>query len=202
MHKFLLKGKNFICNCPRCADPTEFGTFGSSLVCQKCKSKKKESKLTKDDEKGLIMAFKTDSNRNSDERKSIVENVFIWKCNLCGIEKSEKEVETLCAILHQKCEDLINRIPDENSICDYEVFIKKYSGTLLHPNHMFLTNLKYSLSGFYGRLEGYQMHQMDETALLRKKQVCEEALHVLNKLDPGISPRRGLLCLYFTLTLV
>ena len=165
------------------------GTFGSSLVCQKCKSKKKGGKLAKDDESGLIMAVKRGSNTLEDGRD---ENDYIWECNLCGIQKTEKEVENLCSILLQKCEDLINCIPDQNSISKFEAFIKKYSGTLLHPNHMFLTNLKYSLSGFYGRLEGYQMQELDEASLLRKKQICEEALNVLNKVDSKLSPRKGL----------
>ena len=125
---------------------------------------------------GLIMEVRSDTRENYDEIKSNKDSDSIWQCNSCGIEKTEKEVETLCSILHQKCEDLVNCIPDRSSISKFEAFIKKYSGTLLHPNHMFLTNLKFSLSGFYGRLEGYQMHEMDEGTLIRKKNVCEEAL--------------------------
>ena len=136
------------------------------------------------------MAVKLGSNTHKEGRD---ENNYIWECNLCGIQKTEKEVETLCTILLQKCEDLINRIPDQDSIPKFEAYIKKYSGTLLHPNHMFLTNLKYSLSGFYGRLEGYQMQELNEASLLRKKHICEEVLNVLNKVDSKSSPRKGLL---------
>ena len=136
------------------------------------------------------MSVKKASKIRKDDRD---ENDYIWQCNLCGIKKTEKEVENLCSILLQKCEDLINCIPNQNSIPKFEDFIKKYSGTLLHPNHMFLTNLKYSLSGFYGRLEGYQMQELDEASLLRKKHICEEALNVLNKVDSKLSPRKGLL---------
>ena len=136
------------------------------------------------------MAVKLGSNTLKDGKD---ENNYIWECNLCGTQKTEKEVETLCSILLQKCEDLINRIPDQDSIPKFEDFIKKYSGTLLHPSHMFLTNLKYSLSGFYGRLEGYQMQELNEASLLRKKHICEEVLNVLNKVDSKLSPRKGLL---------
>ena len=173
------------------------GTFGSSLVCQKCKQNKKGKRLLKEDKTGLIMAVKEDSNKENNVKDANLESNPIWKCNSCGLEKNEKEVETLCYILHQKCEDLINSIPDQSSISEYEAFIKKYSGTLLHPNHMFLTNLKYSLCGFYGRLSGYEMQEMDEATLLRKKQICEETLYVLNRIDPGISPRRGLFYVHF-----
>ena len=82
-------------------------------------------------------------------------------------------------------------------VCKFEAFIKKYEGSILHSNHMLLTNLKYSLSGFYGRLPGYEMEEMNATTLSRKKEICEETLQVLNKIDPGISPRRGMFLFAF-----
>lgn len=33
----LQMGKFFTCNCQRCRDPTELGTFASAVLCQKCK---------------------------------------------------------------------------------------------------------------------------------------------------------------------
>ncbi|KAJ8935853.1 hypothetical protein NQ318_016872 [Aromia moschata] len=35
----LLKTKHFFCKCARCCDPTEFGTYMSSIYCKKCKGK-------------------------------------------------------------------------------------------------------------------------------------------------------------------
>ena len=66
---------------------------------------------------------------------------------------------------------------------------------------MFLTNIKYSLSGCYGRLPGYEMQEMNVSSLSRKKQICEEALKVLNKIDRGISPRRGTFILFIVFLL-
>merc|ERR1712110_1209844 len=106
----------------------------------------------------------------------------VWKCTTCGNTKSEKEVENICWIIHKEAEELINSfnsfnsahsIPDKTSVSKFEAFIKKYEGSILHSNHMLLTNLKYSLSGFYGRLPGYEMEEMSATTLKRKKEICE-----------------------------
>lgn len=32
----LLRTKHFLCNCPRCLDPTEYGTHMSAILCKKC----------------------------------------------------------------------------------------------------------------------------------------------------------------------
>ena len=61
----------------------------------------------------------------------------------------------------------------------------------MHSNHMILVNLKFSLCGFYGRIPGYTMNEMTEEMLTRKKQLCEQTLAVLNKIDAGQSPRKG-----------
>ena len=185
-----------MCTCTRCTDPTELGTFGSTLICQKCKKKKKGNKSINEDQFGFMMATNNHLNDSNPNWNTNCED-NTWKCTTCGNTKSEKEVENICWIIHKEAEELINSIPDKTSVSKFEAFIKKYEGSILHSNHMLLTNLKYSLSGFYGRLPGYEMQEMNATTLSRKKQICEESLQVLNKIDPGISPRRGIFCLAF-----
>jgi len=74
-----------------------------------------------------------------------------------------------------------------------ERFLSQHQGKTVHANHMSLLNLKYSLCGFYGRVGGYTMNEMTEEMLRRKKQLCEETLAVLNKIDAGPSPRKGII---------
>ena len=57
---------------------------------------------------------------------------------------------------------------------------------------MFLCLVKYSLAGYYGRLPGFQMHEMTPEVISRKRQVCEEALAVISKIDHEIGVRKGL----------
>ena len=165
-------------------------------MCQRCRKKNKENKNIKEDRFGFMMTTNTNLNHSNPNLKTdCMDNV--WKCTTCGNTKSEKEVENICCIIHKESEELTNSIPDKTSVSKFEAFIKKYEGSILHSNHMLLTNLKYSLSGFYGRLPGYEMQEMNATALSRKKEICEETLQVLNKIDPGISPRRGMfLCAF------
>ena len=180
------QGKKFTCSCPRCIDPTEMGTFGSALICQSCRKKKKGHKTKDSDTSGLLL-LKTVA--ESAGTKACDNNVF--ECNTCRAKKDYKDVEEFCLNIFNESEYLINAVPDRSSISKFEAFIKKYGGTFLHSDHMILTNLKYSLSGFYGRLPGYEMHEIDVAALTRKRQICDEALKVLNRIDLGISPRRG-----------
>jgi hypothetical protein len=49
--------------------------------------------------------------------------------------------------------------PDENhvpSVDDHERFLKKFSGRLVHPNHVLIVDVKYKLAKMYGRVEGYE----------------------------------------------
>ena len=63
---------------------------------------------------------------------------------------------------------------------------------ILHPNHMFFCLVKYSLSGYYGLLPGFEMHEMKPEVINRKRQICQETLDVIEKIDQGIGVRKGL----------
>ena len=177
------------------------GTLGSSLICQKCKPMKSDKNSTHNNSIGLVMEMKDEAKLEPKnvEKDTMTDEAKVWKCNSCGSIHSEQEVENVCLAIHHESEQLINSAPDRSSISKYEAFIQRYSGSILHPNHMLLANLKYSLSGFYGRLPGYEMQDMNNSTLARKKQICEETLQVLNRIDPGISPRRGMVTLPFVL---
>jgi hypothetical protein len=56
---------------------------------------------------------------------------------------------------------------------------------------MFLCLVKYSLAGYYGRLPGFQMHEMTPEVISRKRQICQETLNVIEKIDLGIGVRKG-----------
>ena len=158
------------------------GTFGSALVCQKCK-KSKMGKSKANDNIGLIMAKPIHSLKK--------ESAVRWECNACSFTKNEVDIESLCLNINNEAESLVSSVPDRSTISKFEAFIKKYEGSILHPNHMLLTNIKYNLATMYGRLPGYEMQEMDIIKLSRKKQLCEEALAALNRIDQGLSPRRG-----------
>ena len=168
----------------------EMGTFGSTLICQKCKQSK-TGNCKSNDSVGLLMT----KPHNSSKKESDAQ----WNCNVCGLTKSEGDVESMCLSIYNEADSLTSSVPDRSSISKFEAYIKKYEGSILHPNHMLLTNIKYNLATMYGRLPGYEMQEMDIATLSRKKQLCEGALSVLNRIDQGISPRRGMVNLPFVL---
>ena len=66
-------GKFFICNCPRCSDPTELGTYSSALWCRKCKNNK--GKMISSDTKDI----------EAD-----------WKCDRCNFKLKYDQVQDIC----------------------------------------------------------------------------------------------------------
>ena len=72
------------------------------------------------------------------------------------------------------------------------MYLAKYSKKL-HPNNVCMVRVKNKLAGFYGRLPGYTMLDMtmNRELLDRKQKLCEEALDVVDKLEPGLSSTKG-----------
>ena len=89
----------FTCSCQRCLDPTELGTFGSALICQKCRPKKKGKRKMADDNVGLLMPPEPSTTENTSDGKLKAIN---WICNSCGLAKSEKEIEEICMNIHRE----------------------------------------------------------------------------------------------------
>ena len=69
---------------------------------------------------------------------------------------------------------------------------KKYAGKL-HKNHGVLTELKQYLISGMGRLPGYEMDDLKESDHRQKVLLCQEALDVLDIVEPGMSLGRGLM---------
>ena len=93
----------------------------------------------------------------------------------------------------EESEQIINK-PEHWTVDLAEMYLKKY-GNFLDPNHPLMARIKVKLAGFYGRCPGYTMMDMSYNRNIpdRKKQVCQEALEALEKLQPGLSTTRGLL---------
>ena len=93
----------------------------------------------------------------------------------------------------EESEQIINK-PEHWTVDLAEMYLKKY-GNFLDANHPLMVRIKVKLAGFYGRCPGYTMMDMSYNRNIpdRKKQVCQEALEALEKLQPGLSTTRGLL---------
>ncbi|EFA08507.1 SET domain-containing protein SmydA-8 [Tribolium castaneum] len=160
----LLENKFFECQCRRCSDPTELGTFTSALICPKCKD-------------GFVLS----SNPLDPEAD--------WTCsnyNKCpGYKISAKSMQLLLDKITQEVDNI-----DCNDVITMETFLKKYRN-VLHPTHYINLSVKLSLSQLYGRINGFLIDELSDEVLTRKLEICEEIIKVFNVIEPGFTRLRG-----------
>ena len=83
---------NFRCQCPRCNDPTEFGTYTSGVNCCHCDG-------------GILLVNSTDTK---------------WKCQKCPHESGHSEIWTsILKPLERAKQDCISQTANENVIEQY-----------------------------------------------------------------------------------
>ncbi|XP_034481961.1 SET domain-containing protein SmydA-8 [Drosophila innubila] len=152
--------KCFDCTCARCSDPTELDTFAGSRMCEKCKV-------------GKFISLNP------------LQNTANWKCQLCNIVKSAKEVLTQDANLQQEIEELDKTTPEA-----LEDFLYRHR-VELHETNTHILQVKYALTQLYGNAPGFAMEELSEKSLQRKMDLCEELLQLSNLIDGGWSIFRG-----------
>jgi len=160
--------KFFTCKCERCSDPTELGCHISSLRCQhpKCTNVHDQKGL-----QGMIVP--------EDPYKPETD----WKCLSCKEEYSVNYVSCLIHKAGQEMEDLQEKVGD---ISAKEDFLKRFLKTF-SPNHFYLLEVKVEIAQLYGRTSEEPLHLLPPKKLLRKIQLCDELLAVLNIITPGKS---------------
>ncbi len=100
---------HFECECRRCADPTECGSFISAVKCEVCG----EGDLLPEDS---------------------LNPEALWRCCRCGHAASSAVVEAVV----DATEEELDAICASGEFVRYHTFLEKYSGSLLHPNHFLL----------------------------------------------------------------
>jgi len=170
--KALLRmGKFFGCNCERCSDPTELGTYTSALICSKCQPDPDNVKS------GRILPSDVSSGDSS------------WKCESCEHTVNAGAVAQTFARIKAESE----RLDADPKVETMENFVSKYSGKVLHPNHVLVLDRVYNLAKMYGRMEGYGADVLTDEQLGTKRALCERALAVLNKIIPGRMRKRAMM---------
>ncbi|KAH8244081.1 hypothetical protein KR038_000446 [Drosophila bunnanda] len=176
----LRQAKCFDCSCARCQDPEELGSFAGAQTCQKCKA-------------GKIISLNP------------LQNAANWKCQLCNLKRSAKEVLTVDNQLQQELESL-----DKTTPVALEDFIYRHRADL-HETNTHILQAKYALTQLYGSAPGYAMDgkilnifiyiyniysnnnalDLSEESLTRKVELCEELLKLADIFDGGWSIFRG-----------
>lgn len=65
-----------------------------------------------------------------------------------------------------------------------ENLLRKYR-IVLHGQHYIQTGLRQNLIEMYGRVGGYELHDLSDVMLERKIELCRQVLDTLNAIHPG-----------------
>ncbi|XP_026746343.1 SET domain-containing protein SmydA-8 [Trichoplusia ni] len=166
---FLADSKFFMCDCRRCADPTELGTHLSTLKCNKC-------------DNGVIMSTNP------------LDNDAPWACSEknCEFRTSGAAMRKMLAVVQAEIEQLDALEPGPAAIEQREAVINKYK-SVFHPRHSLLLSLKHTLAQLYGRVEGYGIDELPDLMLERKAEFCRLVLSTLDVIMPGETRMRGMM---------
>jgi len=155
--KMLFKKWFFWCECNRCKDRTESGSFLGAFLCT-------ESKC------GGPMVPQNPRDEESD-----------YICLNCEHSFSNKYAQR---ILKNAESDIRNIVQGLDLLQHLEHWIDLKS-TILHPNNYLMISVKRKLGSMYGNCAPYLMKSISIPILERKIQVCHEVYSALDKLDPG-----------------
>lgn len=167
--KFLSEQWHFDCQCPRCTDPTEFGTLTSGLPCTACSS-------------GLLLP--TTAGSRVDKTAC-----SLWTCHLCGetcplnlVEERERNLV---------CEARL--LPKPFTIRSSLEQLRALSRTL-HSNHVLVMSLKqrflFTFSIGLKKVRDLSAEQRLQLAplFLAQEKYCRQLLAYHEVLDPGETP--------------
>nr|XP_022917616.1 protein msta isoform X1 [Onthophagus taurus] len=171
----LISSKNFECNCQRCSDPTEFGTYVGSIYCSMCRQHNKSNCCPK-----MISTDPLDASAP-------------WECEQCSRSMNAKQYSYGNETLKNEILRLDKKNPKK-----FEEFLEKYKD-ILHPTNSHVLEVKYALSQMHGNMDGFLLTDLGDDLLIdlteeqiqRKIDVCKELLEIADVLEPGFSRFRG-----------
>ena len=82
---------------------------------------------------------------------------------------------------------------------DFEGFLTKYAKKL-HPDHVLMVKVKSKMAGFYRKVPGYTMAELSQNKELieKKLKLCQDAMKVLEKIEPGYGSLKGWYIEYYS----
>lgn len=160
-HEHLLTNKYFVCECQRCRDPTELGTYLSALRC--------------------IGDEQTNCNGTmlpTDPHDAATE----WRCDSCPVRLENDKVGVLLSHIEDEVDGLL--LNQATEVTEVETLVEKLA-QLLHPNHYHMFALRHSLVQMYGSRKGFETSVLTDTKLNAKMQMCRDLLSVVDVIDPN-----------------
>lgn len=115
-----------------------------------------------------------------------------WKCSHCKFAATNNSISKVLSVIQAEIDSVqcIEFGPERLEKC--EQLIRKYRAAF-HPNHYLLTGLRQNLIELYGRVEGYELQDLNLKNLEHKMSMCQSVLNILNILYPGKTRTRAML---------
>lgn len=180
----LKDSKYFSCQCERCLDPTELGTYFSSLKCRKCN-------------KGSMVSSKPTGNYywryNTLNliRSTISDEEAEWHCTSCDRVLEADAMAIVTKVMQDDVGKIVYMESGTERLESYEQAFTKYSA-VLEPLHYLLTSIRQSLIELYGRVPEYRLHELSDAKLERKIALCKDIMRVLDVFEPGKTRSRAI----------
>lgn len=151
--------KYFECQCDRCADPTELGTYLSALKCIGSDLACGGTQLPTDP----------------------LDELSDWACDRCDVRISSDQQSFIVSQMSEEVDAVT--ISRKGNVKELENLIDKFM-QLLHKNHYHLFTIKHNLIQLYGHQPGYFPNQMSDALLQKKIDMCRELLEIVDIIDP------------------
>lgn len=127
--------KCFDCDCQRCTDPTELGTYMGAVRCMRCTT-------PQNFRNGPYILSENPLDSSS-----------CWKCKNCGHEMTAKQIKSG----NDNLKEELSR-PGVKTVEGLEKFLEKYGAYgagVLHPNNYHVVQVKHALIQLLGNKAGY-----------------------------------------------
>ena len=203
----------FICNCIRCHDPTDLGTYFSAIICQKCLDHDIAEKDAIQNN-GISGDVCNGFSKQSFGYLLPIDTQILgtpWQCSSCGVTKSVNDIENILETEEKnmntrKAEILITM----NENFSNTVKCVSRSATMLegklHPNHCLLfqfknwvSELRFPTRPIHNCDLDEAVNENDSTIQLTDKiaflelqmEYHAENLKIMEVLDPGLTLNRA-----------
>lgn len=157
----------FDCQCARCQDPTELGTYLSALRCRR------------DGCEGMVLP-------RDFYHISISGDPGFWYCSSCDESIDSLSVETDL----KRFDKLIRATSCLESVTVWEGHLEA-ALSVFAPTHYLVMDITRVLIQLYGSLPGMRLKDLSSERLSRKAKMCQEYLHTYNRVDTGYSKWKG-----------
>lgn len=194
----------FDCSCERCEDPRELGSMVSALLCTRpapspgkaCAGPVLSSQPTRGDSHWQChkCSYQYDSQHVLYQKTHISD--YSWSKSGAGHHqqgflRGERRPGGGPGRRPSLREG--QRVGDVHQLTEFCIQVLHQFSSLLHPHHYQIIEIKEKLAQILGNFAPYSLVGMPRHLKERKRQLCQDVLDVIGRVDPGFTKTRGIM---------